>query len=215
MDTLRLLDAGALALLASTGWIVVTRRLAIGIALVAFQSLTLATIAFIVAQATGLEHVYLAAGLTLLVKAAFATAILSRALRGVRTRVETGVLGRGVSLAAAVGLTLLGYSVISPLRLPHTLSSPNSLPIALSMVLIGLFLLVTRKKALMTVVGLLTIENGIFLVALSTTYGMPQAVEIGVFADVAFGVALMAWFATHMNRLFDTLNTETLRGLKG
>jgi hydrogenase-4 component E len=67
----------------------------------------------------------------------------------------------------------------------------------------------------MTVVGLLTIENGIFLVALSTTYGMPEAVEIGVFADVAFSVALMAWFATHMNRLFDTLNTETLRGLKG
>jgi hydrogenase-4 component E len=215
VETLKLLDAGALALLASTGWIVLTRRLAVGIALVAFQSLTLATIAFIVAQSTGFEHVYLAAGLTLLVKAALATTILSRALHGVRTRVEAGILSRGVSLAAAVGLTLLSYSVIRPLRLPHTLSSPNSLPIALSMVLIGLFLLVTRKKALMTVVGLLTIENGLFLVALSTTYGMPQAVEIGVFADVALSVALMAWFATQMNRLFDTLDTETLRGLKG
>lgn len=215
METLKLLDVGALVLLVSTGWIVITRRLAIGIALVAFQSLTLATIAFIVAHATGLEHVYLAAGLTLVVKAALATAVLSRALRGVQTRVETQILGRGVSLAATVGLTLLSYSVIRPLPLPHVLSSPNSLPIALSMVLIGLFLLVTRKKALMTVVGLLTMENGIFLVALSTTYGMPQAVEIGIFADVAIGVALMAWFAAHINRLFETLDTEALRGLKG
>lgn len=215
METLKLLDIGALILLASTGWIVITRRLAIGIALVAFQSLTLATIAFIVARATGIEHVYLAAGLTLVVKAVLATALLSRALHGVQTRVETQILGRGFSLAATVGLTLLSYNVIRPLPLPHVLSSPNSLPIALSMVLIGLFLLVTRKKALMTVIGLLTMENGIFLVALSTTYGMPQAVEIGIFADVAIGVALMAWFAAHINRLFETLDTEVLRGLKG
>lgn len=215
METVRLLDVGALALLASTVWIVVTRRLAVAIALVAIQSLTLAGIAFIVAQATGLGHVYLAADLTLGIKVALTTAILIRALRGVQMQVEIGILGRGVSLAIAVGLTSLGYSVISPLRLPHALSSPNSLPIAVSMVLIGLFLLVTRKKALMTMVGLLTIENGIFLVALSTTYGMPQAVEIGIFADVAFGVALMGWFAIHINRLFDTLDTEALRGLRG
>lgn len=215
METLKLLDVGALALLVSTGWLVVTRRLAVGVALVAFQSLALAAIAFVVAYATGLEHVYLAAGLTLVVKALLATAILSRVLRGVQARVETGILGRGISLGIAVGLTLLGYSVIRPLHLPHVLASPNSLPIAVSMVLIGLFLLVTRKKALMTMVGLLTIENGIFLVALSTTYGMPQAVEIGIFADVAVGVALMGWFAARINRLFETLNTDVLRNLRG
>ena len=40
------------------------------------------------------------------------------------------------------------------------------------------------KKALMQGVGLITIENGLFLVALSISYGMPMMVEFGIFFDM-------------------------------
>ena len=52
------------------------------------------------------------------------------------------------------------------------------------LILTGAFLMVSRKKALMQMLGLLVLENGIFLAALTTTFGMPLVIEIGIFFDV-------------------------------
>ncbi len=215
MDTVKLLDFSALILLFSTGLLVVSRRLELAIGLLAFQSLVLAFISVLVAATTGIEHIYLASILTVLVKVVGATAVLIYVLRKVKMRRETGLMSRGLSLALVVGLILVSYNTIHPIKLANTISSPNSLPVAMSMVLIGLFIMVSRKKALMAVVGLITIENGLFLIALSTTYGMPLLVEFGIFFDVAVGVMLMGFFAFHINTVFETINTDELNRLKG
>ena len=215
MDTIKILDFSALILLFSTGLLVVNRRLSVAVGLLAFQSLVLAFISIVVAVTTGIEHIYLASILTVVVKVVGATLVLGYVLRKVKNRVETQVMSRGISLALVVGLILVSYSAIGPVHLANTISSPNSLPVAISMVLIGLFIMVSRKKALMEVVGLITIENGLFLVALSTTYGMPLLVEFGIFFDVAVGVIMMGFFAFHINVVFETINTDELNTLKG
>lgn len=215
MDRTGFLTVIAWLLLASTGLLVINHRLAGAIVLLALQSLSLAGIALIAALLSGLDHIYLAVALTLLIKVVLASWILGTVLRSARTRVENGIIGRGLSLSICVGLVLVSASLVQPTTFSNAITSAHSLSISVSMVLIGLFLMVSRKKALMQVVGLLTIENGLFLLALSTTYGLPLPVEVGIFLDVAFSISVLGLFAFRMNRVFDTMDTTTLRNLKG
>jgi hydrogenase-4 component E len=81
--------------------------------------------------------------------------------------------------------------------------------------LIGLGLMIARRKALSQVAGLITMENGVYLAALVATYGLPLAVELGVFFDLLVGVLLLGVFTYRINQTFDTINTDRLRALKG
>ncbi len=202
-------------LLASTALLVVNHRLAWAIVLLALQSLLLSGIALIAALLSGISHIYLAVALTLLIKVLLVSVILSVVLRSAKTAVESGIMGRGLSLSICVGLVLVSSSVVQPAQFTNAITSAHSLSISISMVLIGLFLMISRKKALMQVVGLLTIENGLFLLALSTTYGLPVLVEGGIFLDVGFSIIVLGFFAFQMNRVFETMDTTTLRNLKG
>ena len=62
---------------------------------------------------------------------------------------------------------------------------------ALSLLLIGLFLMVTRKKAITQILALLTVENAVFLVAVGVTSGMPLIVELGISFDVILAVLVL------------------------
>src|SRR5439155_26921805 len=73
------------------------------------------------------------------------------------------------------------------------------LPVSVAVTLIGLFVMVTRRQALMQVVGLVLLENAIFLAAVSLTYGMPLVVEIGLLLDVMAGVAVLGLFVQRLD----------------
>jgi hydrogenase-4 component E len=64
------------------------------------------------------------------------------------------------------------------------------------------------------IVGLLMMENGLFLAAISLTYGMPMIVEIGVFFDVLVAAIIMGIFAFKINHTFETLDTTFMRRLR-
>jgi hydrogenase-4 component E len=217
MDTTELLTMMVWLLLGSTGFLVVNHRLKLALLLLAFQSLLLAGIALWAAVLSGVEHLYLAVALTVLIKVVLVSGVLGRVLRSAKTKIESGrgVLGRGLSLSLCVVLVLVSYRVAQPVHISNVLTSSHSLFVSISMVLIGLLLMVSRKKALMQVVGLLTIENGLFLLALSTTYGLPVLVEVGIFLDVGLSIVVLGLFAFQMNRVFETMDTTTLRNLKG
>jgi hydrogenase-4 component E len=118
------------------------------------------------------------------------------------------------SVFIAVGLILLSYFAVHPYA--RTLRVDESmLAAAIALVLTGAFLMVSRKKALMQVVGLLVLENGIFLAALITTFGMPLIVEIGVSFDLLMGVFLMGLFVFRIRDTFDHLDVSKLRRLRG
>lgn len=215
MSTLLLKDA-AIVLLLSTIWLGIIRRLEVAVGLLLVQSLILAVIAYGVALLTGIQELYFAALLTILVKGIGVSAILIRVLRTVHRHLETEVVSRTISLVLIFILTIVAFgSVPASLVVHQQIISPDSLPIAVAMFLIGLFLMVTRKKAIMTVIGLITIENGLYLFALSTTYGLPQIVEIGIFFDVGVSIVMLGIFAFHINRLFNTLNVDKLDELRG
>jgi hydrogenase-4 component E len=82
------------------------------------------------------------------------------------------------------------------------------------MILIGLFIMMTRKKGVTQIVGLLTMENGLFLSGLSITYGMPLIVEVGIFFDILVAAMILGVFVYRINQTFETINVDALRSLR-
>ncbi len=84
-----------------------------------------------------------------------------------------------------------------------------------SVVLIGVFFMITRKKAIGQIVGFLVVENGIFGAVMFGAEGMPLIVDIGIFIDLITGILIMGLMVFKINDLFDSINTNKLRRLKG
>jgi hydrogenase-4 component E len=83
------------------------------------------------------------------------------------------------------------------------------------LILVGLFLIISRRKALMQVIGYLVLENGIFLFGVITVVGTPLLVELGVLLDAFVGVFVMGIAVFHINREFGSMDVDRLTALRG
>ena len=217
IDTARhILDNLALLLLTTTLWSVLIRRLDSSIRLLAVQGLLLAAAAAVVALTSGAGHAYAAVAITLVIKVVAVPGILLFALREVRIKREVEVvLSRRFAFPLAIGLVLVSYHVVGPLETLDGLLARAALPAAVAMLLIGLLNMLLRKKALSQIIGIVAMENGLYLMAVVATRGLPLAVELGVAIDLVTGVLVMSLYARQIHRAFDTINTDRLRTLRG
>ncbi len=76
-------------------------------------------------------------------------------------------------------------------------------------------MVVSRRKALMQVLALLSLENGLFLAAISLTYGMPMIVELGVFFDLLVAVMVLGILVYRIQETFDSMDVSKLSKLRG
>ena len=86
---------------------------------------------------------------------------------------------------------------------------------SVSLVLIGLFFMICRKKAIGQIIGYLVIENGIFVTAMFSTNGMPFIVDMGIFIDIITAVLIMGIIVFRINEKFDSIDINKLRNLRG
>jgi hydrogenase-4 component E len=209
-------DTLALLLLATALASVVARRLDSAVYLLAAQGLLLAAVAAVVDLTTGSSHGYVAVVLTILAKVLAVPGILVFVLREVRRKQEVeSVLPQRFVFLLAIGLVLVAYYVAGPITTLDGLVTRNALPTAVSLLLIGLFIMLIRKKTLSQILGLVVMENGLYLLAVLATQGLPLAVELGVTVDVVVGVLVMGLVSRHIHRAFDTIDTDQLRTLRG
>jgi len=196
--------------------LVVQRMLLTNIRLFALQSCCLAAIATIVAAAHDAPHVYLVALLTLLGKVLLLPRLLTRLVRRINIVQELDpLLNTPTSMLVCGGLTLLGYIVARPFTSLTRLGN-NTLPIAITLLLTGFFLMFNRRKAITQVLALLTIENGVMLAAVAlTTYGMPLVVELGIFFDVMVAVMVLGILVYRIRESFASMDTSKLSQLRG
>lgn len=150
------------------------------------------------------------------VKALIFPFFLRRALRevGVRREVEPYV---GFTASILIGVAALAASLwlSSHLPLPSLVaSSPLLVPVSLFTVLVGFFLLVSRRKALTQVVGYLVVENGVFCFGLALPEGAPLAVEVGILLDVFAAVFIMGIMIYQISREFDHIDSDRLTSLR-
>lgn len=208
-NTLALLIVGLGLLLLAT------RHLDTAIRLVAAQSIGLAIMTVLVALTTNYWHLWLTAGLVLLIKGLIVPRILFYVLDRIKIRHEDEiVIQTKLLLVVASGLIVLAYWVTQPLGLPGSATTANGLSNAVAMILLGCLIMVTRKKALTQIIGLIVMENGLYLASIAVTVGMPLVVELGIFFDLLIGALVMGILAFRINQTFDTINVDYLRRLK-
>jgi hydrogenase-4 component E len=197
------------------------RWLVTNIRIFGVQSFLLALIAGTIAVFNGAPHIFIAAVLTLLVKAILVPILLERLAERLEIRREIEpILNVPFSVMISGGLTLLGYIVADSFYHPEQTPGPaamghNTLAVAISLFLIGFFMMINRRKALTQVLALLSLENGLFLAAISLTYGMPLIVELGVFFDVLVAVLVLGILVYRIRETFESMDVSKMRKLRG
>ncbi len=209
------LSSSAVFLLVTVLLLAAARRVSTAIILFGLQS------AIITAQVMATAYTEKSAQAWIVAAMVFALKVVAipSALLWLVERLKTPrAIQPSVSRVKAVFITalmiFLSYAAVQPYaresRVPE-----DALAAAVALILTGSFLMVSQRKALMQIVGLLVLENGIFLAALTTTFGMPLVIEIGVFFDLLIGLLIMGIFAFRIRDTFDHLDVTKLRRLRG
>lgn len=210
-----LIDLCVVAMLLLSMLAMTTTRMAQLLNAFAIQSLFLMFLAFIVADYSEHKELFIMGGITFAVKVIGIPLVLRRtAVRLKSGREVDSSFGIPGSLLVSAMLIIVAYLVTEPLVATVETVTRNCLAMSMSVILIGLFMMVTRKKAMTEAVGLLMMENGLFLGVMSVSYGMPLIVELGIFFDVLMVVVIMGLFALRISNAFDSVDTSLLRRLK-
>jgi hydrogenase-4 component E len=192
-----------------------TSRLASCIKAVGIQGFALGLLPLLLPDhALNLGVIGLAAG-SMVIKGLVFPLLLFRAMKvaNVRHEIEPSI---GFSLSVLVGIVCLALSLWLGGRLapPRPVANPLVLPAALFTVLMGLFVIVTRVRALTQVIGYLVLENGIYLFGLALARDVPLLVEMGVLLDVFVAVFVMGITIFHISREFDHIDVDQLSTLR-
>jgi len=160
-------------------------------------------------------HAIVAAVATLGLKAVAIPRMLHAAIQrtGVRREVEPFV-SLHVSLLATAVLVALAFWMGSALPVPVPLPSPLIVPVAFATLLVGFWILLSRKKAVTQVVGYLVLENGVFLFGLGIIREMPVAIEVAMLLDLLVGVFVMGLTIHRIRQAFDHVDTDALTELR-
>ncbi|MDD5327187.1 MAG: hydrogenase [Phycisphaerae bacterium] len=141
--------------------------------------------------------------------------LLTRALRDLKTQREVEpLIGYGTSIALGMVILVICMWLGSRLPLPVAAMSTLIVPVAFFTIMSGLFLIISRKKAVTQVLGYLVMENGIYTFGVALVQKQPVLVELGILLDVFVAVFVMGITMFHINREFDHIDTDQLSRLK-
>ncbi len=216
MSTSDLLILCAAGMLVSAFLMVGQRALFTTIRLYGIQSLFLGVVAAVIALSENRHELLVTAVITVVLKAILIPWYLMKIIDriGIHREIEP-FLNVPASLMVCLGLTVVGYRVSTGFPQAAGGASHHLIGVALSMLLIGMFLMVTRKKAITQILALLTVENAVFLVAVGVTPGMPLVVELGIAFDVIVAVLLLGILVQRIVDRFESMDVSRLSKLKG
>jgi hydrogenase-4 component E len=160
-------------------------------------------------------HLFITAAIALIVKAIIIPLALHRIVRRleIHRSVET-VVGIGPTMLAGMGLVALSTALMLRVTAAADALARQDLAFALSVVLLGLLMMVSRRNAVSQVVGLMSIENGLILAATGAK-GMPLVVEISVAFSVLVAFIVIGIFLFRIRERFDTVDVQALDRFRG
>jgi len=192
-----------------------TSRISACIRSVAFQAVLLALVSVLAQQGEVGLRVVLLAAVSLAIKAGVLPWLLRRAVREVGVQTETEpIVGFTTSLLLGLGLLGAALHVAGRLPLPGSDGTTFLVAVALFTTMVGLLLIVSRRKAITQTLGYLAMENGIYAFGLAFAVEEPLLVEMGVLLDVFVAVFVMGIAIHHISREFDHIDTDRLSSLK-
>ena len=122
----------------------------------------------------------------------------------------------GIGPTMLAGMALVALSMVVMLRVTAAADplAREDLAFALSVVLLGLLMMVTRRNAVSQVVGFMSLENGLILAATGAK-GMPLVVEISVAFSVLIAFIVIGIFLFRIRERFDTVDVQALDRFRG
>jgi hydrogenase-4 component E len=160
-------------------------------------------------------HLYVTAVIALVFKAIAIPMVLHRIIQrlGIHREIET-VIGIGPTMLAGMGLVALSIAVMLQVTPEADPLAREDLAFALSVVLLGLLVMVTRRNAVSQVVGFMSLENGLVLAATGAK-GMPLVVEISVAFSILIAFIVIGIFLFRIRERFDTVDVGALDRHRG
>jgi hydrogenase-4 component E len=204
------------AVLTWTYLMVIAKRVPALIRTFRYQSFFIFLATLLAAFAEKQTELYLIAGLILILKVVLIPYFLNRTVKRISVDENLGLfVNSQLSLIFALLLTYCSWIISVNLGFVPDSLRLTSMVVAFSVIFIGVFLMIARMKAFAQVVGILVMENGIFIFASSVSGGMPFIVEIAIFFDVFISVIIMGLFVYRINKLFTHIDVNKLSQLKG
>ncbi|GAB4365987.1 MAG: hydrogenase-4 component E [Kiloniellaceae bacterium] len=160
-------------------------------------------------------HLYVTAAIALVFKGIVIPLVLHRIIQrmGIHREIET-VVGTGLTMMAGMGLVALSIAVMLRVTAAADPFAREDLALALSVVLLGLLMMVSRRNAVSQVVGFMSLENGLVLAATGAK-GMPLVVEISVAFSVLIAFIVIGIFLFRIRERFDTVDIHALDRFRG
>jgi hydrogenase-4 component E len=211
----RLIDVLGALLLFAMLLILASGQLFRAIYAVAMQSVFLGIAGAVLGAATGNVDLWIIAGITIVVKAVLLPWLLIWVVRRLQIPREIeSVIPINATLALAAGIVVLAFHLGTSLGPVRQAITGNALPVGIALILLGVLVMASRKKALVQMVGLFALENGIFFTAMAVSQGMPLIIEIGIILDVVLGALVMGILLLRVRSSVDTdiADLENLRG---
>jgi hydrogenase-4 component E len=191
------------------------RRITAVLNIFALQASVLAAAAAWQGFIQGAPHLYLTAAVALGFKAIAIPVALHRIVRrlAIHRTVETA-LGVGPSMIAGVACVALSVLVVLPITMQASALTREDLALALSVVLLGMLMMITRRNAITQVVGFMSLENGLILAAVGVE-GMPLVVELSIAFSVMVAFLVFGIFFFQIRERFDSLDLAFLERHRG
>ncbi len=184
------------------------------------QSVLLAMVAFLI----GIHNIFLRGDweimtvglITVAIKVLYIPHLLKKTVHKIEYKVEKDFfLNIPISILICCVLVILAYFTVNYIEDFQNGYLKIYLANAIAVVLIGLFFMISRKKAIGQIIGFLVIENGLFTAAILSTEGMPMIVELGIFFDLLTAVLIMGILVFRINENFETIDLNKLKNLRG
>ncbi len=160
-------------------------------------------------------HLYITAAIALTVKAVVIPLALHRIIvqLGIHRTIEP-VVGIGQTMLAGIGLVALSIMVMLPITAAAGTLAREDLAFALSVLLLGLLMMISRRNAVSQVIGFMSIENGLILAATGAK-GMPLVVEISVAFSILIALIVIGVFLFRIRERFETVDVQALHEHRG
>ncbi|MGX8012289.1 hydrogenase-4 component E [Mesorhizobium sp. ORM8.1] len=161
------------------------------------------------------HHLYVTAAIALIFKAIVIPVGLHRIIQrlGIHRDIETAV-GIGPTMLAGIGLVTLSMVLMLRVTPEANPLAREDLAFALSIILLGLLVMVTRRNAVSQVVGFMSLENGLVLAATGAK-GMPLVVEISVAFSILIAFIVIGLFLFRIRERFDSVDVGALDDYRG
>jgi len=186
-------------------WAVASSGIPSMIRLFGFQSFLLACGTALIARVANEPHMFYASLFTIVFKVILIPLVLTYIMNRLKIKKEIeDYINIPSSLIVCSILTIIAYAVtLRVIQAKATFNVAGVFAVAVAIMLIGFFIMVNRKKTLTQIIGLMFVENGVFLAAVAMTYGMPLLVEFGIFFDVFVAILIMG---VMLFKIWDTLS---------